>query len=436
MKITLFKPKPESPSVGGARSTGTTEPIVVTCSTGDAFSFVQKLLKAPTSAKDEYQLLEILKSCSPARLNDILINSDLSRLFQAVDDRLIGPNYRTRLFEIISCDRINRLTVPAKAAVINALQVGVTCRAEEWVLSRLFCATRGADLTELKNLIDAGDSYHDLSQLIYHDIDDDTIRERILGHIAIEGTRLRDSENFTPELKVLSDIDDTVISMLYDVKLAKRTVYPGVKAFADALDAGLAEAPDRMGDKTFVSARPGILETGSLKTLHEVGFAGVTVQTGDVWSLRSKEAMGEKKVENFALLKGLYPEYNFVFTGDSGQGDVLFARAMRRDFADIVPATFIHDVWLKDGPKTKPAEREEMAGVGVFFFDTYLGAITEAFIQGLLTPERAVRAVQQTMADFSELSMAAFGSEQSQKAYGKRLARDLTAFKELLPESL
>jgi len=409
---------------------------MATRSAGDAFSFVQKLLKAPTSAKAEYQLLETFKSCSPARLNDLLINSDLSRLFKAVDDRLIGPDYRTRLFEIISSDRIDHLTVATKAAVINALQVGATCQAEEWVIGRLFCETNGAELTALKNFIDAGDNSHDLSKLIHHDIDDETIRQRILGHIAYEGTRLRESENFTPELKVLSDIDDTVISMLYDVKLAKKTVYPGVKAFADALDAGLAEAPDRIGDKTFVSARPGFLETGSLQTLHEVGFAGVTVQTGDVWSLRSKDAMGEKKVENFALLKGLYPEYNFVFTGDSGQGDVLFARAMRKDSADIVPATFIHDVWLKDGPKTKPAEREEMAGAGVFFFDTYLGAITEAFIQGLLTSERAVRAAQQTIADFSELSMAAFGSEQSQQAYGSLLVRDLAAFKALLPESL
>ncbi len=432
MKISLFRHKSEL------------YPIVPVAEDphkhGDSYFFVQALLKLPTHAAAEYQILETLKSCSLIRLNDILTNSDLSRLFQAVDDRLIGPNYRTRLFEIISMDRIAGLTIPARAAVINALQVGATCQAEERVMGRLFCETYGTDLTALKNLIDAGDSYRDLSELIYHAIDDEEIRKMILNHFAFEGTRLRETKGYVPELKVLSDIDDTVLSMLYDTKLVKKIVYPGVRAFSDALDAGLSEPPDRIGDKTFVSARPsdpfGLMETSSFKTLHKAGFSGVTIQTGDVWSLRSKTAMGEKKVENFALLKALYPEFNFVFTGDSGQGDVLFARAMRRDSADVVPATFIHDVWLKEGPKTSKADREEMASAGVFFFDTYLGAITEALTQGLLTPERALHAAQQTMSDFSQLSVAAFGSLQSQQAYGALLARDLVVLKTLLPKSL
>lgn len=50
------------------------------------------------------------------------------------------------------------------------------------------------------------------------------------------------------------------------------------------------------------------------------------------------------KMENFTRFASLYPEFKFVFFGDSGQGDALLASKLLQAFPDQVLGTFIHDV--------------------------------------------------------------------------------------------
>jgi phosphatidate phosphatase APP1 len=50
------------------------------------------------------------------------------------------------------------------------------------------------------------------------------------------------------------------------------------------------------------------------------------------------------KLENFTRFASLFPEFNFVFFGDSGQGDALLASRLLETFPQHVLATFIHDV--------------------------------------------------------------------------------------------
>lgn len=49
-------------------------------------------------------------------------------------------------------------------------------------------------------------------------------------------------------------------------------------------------------------------------------------------------------MENFTRFASLYPEFKFVFFGDSGQGDALLASKLLQAFPDQVLGTFIHDV--------------------------------------------------------------------------------------------
>lgn len=50
------------------------------------------------------------------------------------------------------------------------------------------------------------------------------------------------------------------------------------------------------------------------------------------------------KLENFTRFASLFPEFKFVFFGDSGQGDAFLASLLLEKFPTQVLGTFIHDV--------------------------------------------------------------------------------------------
>lgn len=323
---------------------------------------------------------------------------------------------------------------------ISELQKGCTSQAEEEQIRDIFLSTQGRELTELKNLIDGGDDFNDLKKLLDLDIDSAQIRQQILAHIKQEGERIRAEAGYVAPLKVLSDIDDTVVSKIYDRKLKHDRIYPGVVAFAEELDAisGMLSASQR--DKVYLSARPseplGVIESMSHTSLQAYGIDHRTILTGTFWSLRSKTAMGEQKVKTFDEYQPLFPEYDFVFTGDSGQGDVLCAEAIRKHDSHSVRATFIHDVRLKSGPKTDKAERERLAKSGVFVFDTYIGASLAALNADLFTPLAASRVAQLAWQEFAELTEDDFHADFSKSDYQKLLLRDSQALNAILPESM
>lgn len=56
------------------------------------------------------------------------------------------------------------------------------------------------------------------------------------------------------------------------------------------------------------------------RMLQRKGISEVIVLCGSVSKMFTNQAMAEKKWENFLLYTQLFPEYRYVFIGDSGQG--------------------------------------------------------------------------------------------------------------------
>lgn len=363
---------------------------------------------------EEGRILDILKNASPKELNYLVTKLDLHELAESMDDRLIGPDHRKAFFALLTNERVNDLSIPARVALVNALQRGGTDKQEERAIRDVFLATKGTDLTALKNGIDAGD-YHDLQQLVFHDLDDQGVRQSILDHLKAEAKP-------TGEVKVLSDIDDTFYENLKDTRFPKKTVYPGVKAFYAELDRGALAQPGRSGDLAFVTARPGdragAVETLTKKMLKDKGV-DATVLTGDLPSNLSNEKIAQKKFENFQQYQQLFPEYGFAFAGDSGQGDVLFGLKMRQAMPDAVKGVFINDV-----VNTPAAKRAELRSQGVYLTDTYVGAATEAFHLGLIGKEGLARVVAAAKQDFGNI---AFSSDAQRAARQVELDRDVAA---------
>ncbi|WP_235685506.1 phosphatase domain-containing protein [Corallococcus silvisoli] len=369
-----------------------------------------------TDRTDERRILDLLEGATGEELNFLLANVDLVRLLSDLDDRLLGPDHRTALLELLCARRAAELSLPVRASLATALQKGATRAKAEARLRDLFLGLKGRELTAFKNLLDAGGDSHDLHHLVFDDVDDPAVREALLTHFQREAAASPSGEN-----KVLSDIDDTFFRNWVDPRYPPKTVYPGVLAFYQELDRGPGIIPGRAGDLVFVSARPrdplGLIENATLESLRERGVPLSVMLSGSFFHLVGNTRIAQKKFENFEQYARLFPEYGFVFVGDSGQGDVEFGARMRATHPQAVRAVFIHDVVATPRPV-----RDEWRARHLFFFDTYVGAAVEAFHAGVISRD----GVDRIAAAASEaLAAIAFPSPARRHEREAELAHDL-----------
>jgi len=106
------------------------------------------------------------------------------------------------------------------------------------------------------------------------------------------------------------------------------------------------------------------------------------------------ELVGRTKVASMEKYSNLYPEYEIVFFGDNGQGDLLAAEAMSNDSTckDKVRMCFIHRIQSNECNSLlsifKPDEREKKwKKNNIVFFDTYVEAAALAHESGLISLE-------------------------------------------------
>lgn len=374
---------------------------------------IGELLRGATRRTDEARILSLCGAASDARLDEALAVLNLSRLFGDVDDRWFGPDNREALVSLLTRERVAGLSVAVRARLVAALQKGRTGSRDERAIRDVFVATRGVELTALKELIDEGEDHRDLTQLLFHDVDDPEIREEIIAHIHREAP---------PRIgrKVLSDIDDTLYANWKDKRFPKKTIYPGVRQLYLELGRRGAAGEARV---TFVTARPGDragwVERATHASLRERGVVA-TVLAGSFTKLLSNRQIADKKLDNFVRYARLYPEFSFVFIGDSGQGDATFGRAMREREPDRVEAILIHDV-VNSPDRARATWRES----GVLLFDTYVGAACEAHDLALIPGDGVRRVVESAWAEIEGIP---FASDDDRRARHADLERDRRRF--------
>ena len=271
---------------------------------------------------------------------------------------------RTELVDLLAVQRVADLNVRSRVVLLDALQQmplsACPRRGELWVRNVMLW-TRGDELTELKTLCDLKGDVHSLHKLVYQDIRESSIRTDILKHVQREASvqsahrllRTRKSARSNRgSRKVLSDLDDTLLCSggHYPAGLDKRwprkAIYPGVLAFYRELDLGTDEGDfrSRLGNLVFLSARPHVFsdlaERSSYakfahllqaKRLHTMPtLLTGDLKTGGEMMLRGDmEPLAQKKAQNFLEFQALYPEFDFVFVGDNGQGDARAVRSRR-----------------------------------------------------------------------------------------------------------
>ncbi|GLD98646.1 hypothetical protein PINS_up007363 [Pythium insidiosum] len=344
------------------------------------------------------------------------------------------PPMRAKILDVIAYKRLDEITIANRAVIIRAIQRCLLSplHTEKAVLHAAACSilrsTYGHELSMLKEQIhldddlvfgdgetpetfnrdDANDAAladdmstlphsGDLPQLVFGNKNVTEVVQ-VMQHIAVEALKVQQE---SPALvKVVSDIDDTLYPGWLDRRYPLHVPYPGVSELYARLSRSLGDET-KGGDKlppsiTFLTARPrGWLSMGRYLTIQHLRSLGVphaTVLNGSVQGLVSSKKIADVKMENFRRFASLFPEFKFVFFGDSGQGDALLASRLLQSCEQQVLATFIHDV-TPGVERTGDGQRKDVyRAQGVQFFETYPGASLEARAKGLLSDDD-VRAV-------------------------------------------
>mmetsp|Transcript_75988 Transcript_75988/g.211062 ORF Transcript_75988/g.211062 Transcript_75988/m.211062 type:complete len:711 (-) Transcript_75988:85-2217(-) len=249
----------------------------------------------------------------------------------------------------------NLLGTKAKNRLIEALQKKGTVKHKvQHVLAQILLSSHGMELTALKNSIDARGNYHNLYKLVYSDIRNRRLRQRVLDHLTSEAQAVRFEYERAIGIKILSDIDDTLASSGghfpagVDARFPKRVVYPGCLSLFRILDRRSDEDMPSC-NLVFLSARPHIFKDYTED--HTYLFFKMLVEEGAMHTMptllpgklrkgvfafvshaflgaKSWRGVGECKMTAYQNYRELYREYDFIFFGDSGQGDLVAAQLM------------------------------------------------------------------------------------------------------------
>lgn len=383
-------------------------------------------------------ILSILRSCSPAELNEVLSNVDGEKLFATVKDHKLfgliaeGERYGAELAQLVTSDaNLPALCVAVRTNLVDGMQKtdkGDVDDLQQAAIAKIFVSTNGLDLTALKNGIDLGDDQNNMHNLIYRSINHDELRAQMLRHIAEEAARTGP----TGQVKGLFDVDDTFYVNFIDDSYPRGTVYPGTTEFHRELDLG-PQGADRLGDNTFLSARPhdpfGLDEKHTLDTVHGKGEGPAAVITGDFLHLIGNQAIAAEKIKNYGEFSPIYPEYKKFFEGDSGQGDIYVAIELLSKHKDDVAAAYIHE--LPHHP-TDPALRARAEQLGVVFYDTRAGQALDAYNRGLISKAGLGRVVTGAEADFAKVDFG--GDLDTRTARKGELDRDCAAARRALAQ--
>jgi hypothetical protein len=351
------------------------------------------------------------------------------------EERIQELDRRIRSAELSLADKIEAFKRLAPSA-------DTTVRREELRMERLLLSVAPTDLPLLKFALEYGGDYKDIVEYIYHDIDNPQCQNRMIAYFRTAPQQIG--------VKVLSDVDDTMYANLIDERYPKKTLYPGVLEFYDSLKREPFEL--QTIPVTTLSARPnpiaGKLEESSLRSLAEftngrlcpsalsgalVSSTAGTVETvlraeldllSDEVPHGQEDEIGRVKFENFAKFSAVYPEYRYVFVGDSGQADALTARLMlteeSTEGSSRIVTTFIHDLRQSESDE-KSASRSfrnlpsnllvgkgSATGRGVIVFRNYIDAAVTAHMQSatlgnLITPEGLAKITRAALEQFQKI---------------------------------
>jgi len=201
----------------------------------------------------ERHLLQVFRTATRAQLNYLVLHVNLNVVLYHLKNRATRPtkrdaalpssqvnnieDNRNALVDLLAVERVLDLSTAARASVLDAIQVVGLMRnpyTMDFMIrcaSNLLLSTSQAHLSELKSITDCKASVNSMHKLVYNDVSDPAMRQRLLDHF-------RNNRGAIPfGRKVVSDVDDTLMSSGgrypagIDATYPRHSVYPGGSAF-------------------------------------------------------------------------------------------------------------------------------------------------------------------------------------------------------------
>lgn len=360
--------------------------------------------------------------------------------------------------------KLNNLSVQKLAHYMTDLAKGGTPAGYDKALVLAFeAASKKGDTALLKYALDYDGDGYSVVRILAHDVDDQNLVAEVV-------------QSFTPQTgqssvgtKLLSDVDDTIYANLVDPRYEKTNKrYPGVEALYRAI----AEEPESIkanwsGSLSLVtlSARPAIRGFDLIKPglssvsnrldgicAMSLGGEIVSSSLGTVFTLQNQastpiedeyqkyEKIGSKmtptsdevsflsqqetkigrlKFDNFRRFSKIYPDYDYVFFGDSGQADA-YAAQLIMEYNSKLPGpgkaivTFIHDLRVSGedgdwrGMSPTKVVHDAVKHDDVILFRNHIQAALIAYRRGnagtmkkLVDAEELVAVVNQALAELT-----------------------------------
>ncbi|KAG7390059.1 hypothetical protein PHYBOEH_007167 [Phytophthora boehmeriae] len=381
--------------------------------------------------------------------------------------RLLNSKVKAQHFaEFCSRLELPMLSVSTLTTIILSLQKYAAERDVVACIRMCFCSKQAMECLQLKNRVDTKIPMFDL---IYHRIRSNDEREAILKHFDAQAAVLRAAPEFFAPLKLLCDIDDTMLAALFDTRYPELTVYPGVHQFAQELlqrsaalstrsttqsgfeDATIDSDEDEdleIGSTSaskkrkpvqrvaFLTARPELLRRRSLQELRACGFHHFTLLMGRFANMWGTQRIASGKLQNFVRFKRVFAEHRFVFVGDNGQGDIdLGKELLRNPHLYSVSAVLIHDV-IRNHITGEPLSQHSYRGKecnqhGIHSFRTYIGASFHLYKQGILPLSGVIRVVEKTALAYAAI---VFDTREQKRNLAQEILADVGSVVSELPD--
>lgn len=150
---------------------------------------------------------------------------------------------------------------------------------------------------------------------------------------------------------------------------------------------------DTRGFYTFPTLLAGSLDTGS-----QFFIGG------------SMEPLAVKKFENLSEYLTIYPEYQYIFIGDNGQGDVRTVEMIlsSKELSHNLQRAYIHEVQPLHLTYAKHAHTKSRTCPKICYFNTYIDAALDAYRYGILSAASLRRIAVESVEEFEAISGSAW----------------------------
>ncbi|KAF4319523.1 hypothetical protein BBO99_00004514 [Phytophthora kernoviae] len=298
--------------------------------------------------------------------------------------RLLNSKVKAQHFaEFCSRLELPVLSVSTLATIILSLQKYAAEHDVVTCIRMCFCSKQSMECLQLKNKVDTKFPMFDL---IYHRIRSNDEREEILKHFETQAAVLRATPEFFAPLKLLCDIDDTMLAALFDTRYPELTVYP--------------------------------------------------VLMGRFANMWGTQRIASGKLRNFVRFKRVFAEHRFVFVGDNGQGDIdLGKELLKNPHLYSVSAVLIHDV-IRNHITGEPLSQHSYRGKecnqhGIHSFRTYIGASFHLYTLGILPLSGVIRVVEKTALAYAAI---VFDTCKQKRNLAQEILADVSSVVNELPD--